>query len=76
MSIEDTLFSWWLPEIESLHFLDKLGFFIIIADGPFQEGVKSLQAREEPCNIYHSDTFIILTMEQVRLKDGKPVPVA
>lgn len=41
----------WEPEVECLHFLNKLGFFIIIADGPFQEGVR-LTATILPCNTH------------------------
>lgn len=46
VSIGDTLFSLWQPEVESLHFLAELGFFIIMADGPFQEGVRGQRPRK------------------------------
>lgn len=36
-----SLLSSWQPEVEALRLLDKLGSFIITADGPFQEGVRS-----------------------------------
>jgi hypothetical protein len=59
MYIEDTLFSLWNWNWNWVfHFLDKLGFFIIIADGPFQEAVKSLGAKEALCNISRADSTL------------------
>lgn len=54
---QGTLFSLGKPEGIRLHFLDKLGFFIIMADEPFQEGIKRPETKEELCNIYCGDSI-------------------
>ena len=46
ISIGATLFSFGQPEVECLHFLAELGFFIIMADGPFQGGVRGQRPRK------------------------------
>ena len=46
ISLGTTLFPVGQPEVECLHFLAKLGFFIIMADDPFKGGVRGQRPRK------------------------------